>query len=155
VLYSLGRVVFESGSHETRIVFTDGRVLPDEAPLDFFNGTSVGHWDGDTLVVETIGVLPEVDLFPGIANGGGLKVSERIRLVGPDKLEDQITLTGAEIFTAPYTYTRTFTRHREWEVTDYVCLRTFNTSFGVGPKPSDAELKAGTTSNPPRRQVVK
>ena len=50
--------------NQIRHIYTDGRELPDD-PDPTFHGTSVGHWEGDTLVVETVGFSP----ITQIANG--------------------------------------------------------------------------------------
>ena len=150
IVFVPNRVVFHAGSFEDRIIYTDGRALPDEPPLDYFAGTAVGHWEDDTLAVETTGILSDVELFPGIANGGGLRVKERIHLTRPDTLEDQITLEGPA-FATPYSYTRTFTRHRDWEISDYVCLRSANEAAGEQlPEPARRD---STQENPPVRRV--
>ena len=47
-------VILYEASSERREIFTDGRTLPTDDPQPWFNGYSVGHWDGDTLVVETV-----------------------------------------------------------------------------------------------------
>src|SRR6187401_946006 len=59
-VYSPGRVdiLIETYS-EIRRIYLDGRPLPED-PDPFFNGHSIGHWEGDTLVVETIGISPMV-----------------------------------------------------------------------------------------------
>ena len=152
ILYAPGHVFFNSEAQETRDIHTDGRKLPDEVQIDGFAGFSVGHWEGGTLVVETMGLLDDTDLVPGLQNGGNLHISERIRLIGPDKLEDQITLSGAKALTKPYTYTTTFTRHREWAVAEYVCLTDSHAIYKVeGYKPTQAQLFASTNRKPPVR----
>src|SRR5262249_41900868 len=119
-LFAPGHVIVNSESFETRDIFID-REAPDH-DFDRFNGTALGRWEGDTLVIKTNSIKPSVEIFPGIENGGELQVSERIRLTAPDKLEDKITLTSDAVFTAPYSYTVTYTRHREWDIGEYVCV---------------------------------
>src|SRR5690606_33676772 len=55
-LFTPGKVtIIQEAYMQMRNIFTDGRPLPED-PDPWFNGHSVGHWEGDTLVVETIGV---------------------------------------------------------------------------------------------------
>src|SRR5262249_10152790 len=52
-----------------------------------------------------------------------------------------------------YTYTRTLTRHPEWDVDEYVCLPPSHTDYGVGPKPTKDEEEASSMARPPVRQM--
>ena len=63
-------------------------------------------------MIDTIGIVADADVFPGIPNDGNLHVTERIQLAN-QKLQDEITLSNPAMFTKPYTYTRTFTRHSD------------------------------------------
>ena len=65
-IYSPGRVniMIETYS-EIRRIYVDGRALPED-PDPFFNGHSVGRWEGDTLVIDTVGISPMVSVVPGL-----------------------------------------------------------------------------------------
>ena len=82
---AFGRVTMlgESDGNRLRRIYTDGRGHPENGELSFF-GHSIGKWEGDTLVVETINVKPQtmfaVSEAAGVPNNGGLKMWERIRL---------------------------------------------------------------------------
>src|SRR5262249_55129189 len=65
-VFSPGHVFMNSESMQYRDIHTDGRQIPDMPQIDQFNGTSVGHWDGDTLAVDTVGVLGDAEIFPGL-----------------------------------------------------------------------------------------
>jgi len=102
ISYQPGRVSLYTEAYEqTRWIYTDGRKLPDD-PDPFFNGTSIGHWDGDVLVVETVGFSPETFIAPGLAHSDKMKIVERIYLVNPKLLIDEITITDPEVLAAPY-----------------------------------------------------
>jgi hypothetical protein len=58
----------------------------------------------------------------GIEGTGKQKIHERISQTGPDKFQDEITITDPAMFTKPYSYTVTFTRHKELDVTEDLCL---------------------------------
>jgi hypothetical protein len=134
ILHTPGRVtlIFTADSH-TRRIFTDGRGHPED--LDpTFNGHSIGRWEGDTLVVETIGLRDDTDLqSTGLPKSGELRVIERIRLIGPNKLENEITMIDPIAFTAPFKATRTWTRIEDEEIQEYVCLDN-NRSFSSASK---------------------
>jgi len=129
-LFTPGRVTLlgESDGNRLRRIYTDGRGHADD-PIPSFFGDSVGRWEGDTLVVDTVGVLPQtyiaVSEAVGIPNDGDLQVTERIRLAGPDLLEDQLTITAPKVLSAPWKTTRRFKRDRSAvaEIVEGVCLQ--------------------------------
>ena len=106
-----------------RRVYTDGTVKPDEGDPSY-QGTSAGHWDGDTLVVDTGSILPETSPLNGI-NGHGekMRVTERIRLSEPDVLEIVTTRDDPTVFVEPFATTAHYQRHRDWKIMEYVCAQ--------------------------------
>lgn len=127
-LFTPGRVTFlgESDGNRLRRIWTDGRAMPAD-PDPSFDGYSVGHWEGDTLVVDTRGILPQVFLAiseaVGIPTGGDATIHERIRLIAPDTLADDLTVTAPHILTAPWQTRRLFhrSRKRSYEIVEGVC----------------------------------
>jgi len=120
---------------QVRHIYTDGRPLPDD-PEPSFNGTSVGHWEGDTLVAESVGLaqVPRGITFPYSEK---MKVVERYHLTGPDTMTIETTLVDPEALTMPYPMgSRTLQRHRNWTIAEYICEEN-NRNF------VDAEGKAG------------
>jgi hypothetical protein len=117
-LVTPGRVTVlgEFDGNRTRRIYTDGRGHPEDPDLTF-NGHSIGHWEGDVLVVDTTGFLPQVYIpvgqAVGVPNNGGLHVIERIHPVGPDILRDDMEITAPKVLTAAWKYSRTFTRQRD------------------------------------------
>jgi hypothetical protein len=128
--YQPGRVIMlgESDGNRLRRIFTDGRGHPADPDPTFF-GNSIGHWEGDTLVIDTIAILPEAYLAVsesvGVANNGDMHVVERLHLTGPDTLADDLTITAPKVLTKPWTTTRLFSRTRERlaEISEGVCLQ--------------------------------
>lgn len=130
VLFTPGRVTLmgESDGNRLRRIYTDGRGHPEDPDLTF-HGHSIGHWEGDVLVVDTIGVLPQtyiaISEAVGIPNNGDLHVKERIHLVGPDTLADELEITAPKILTGPWKTTRLFQRYKgkETDIVEGVCLQ--------------------------------
>ena len=108
---------------QLRRIFMDGRALPVDPEPTYF-GYSVGRWDGDVLIVETVGTRPGQRLSrQGITNGPHLKITERIYLDGddPDVLHLDFTYEDPDALAEPWVQTHTFRRDNEWELLEYVC----------------------------------
>ncbi|MGZ3247887.1 MAG: hypothetical protein ACXU61_12525, partial [Croceibacterium sp.] len=120
ISYQPGRITIYAEAYEQpRWIYTDGRKLPDD-PDPFFNGTSVGHWEGDTLVVETVGFSPETTIAPGIGHSDKMKIVERFYLVNPKLMIDEMTITDPEVLAAPYV-TRQPYKPDDHPLREYVC----------------------------------
>lgn len=103
-------VLFEDG--EVRRIYTDGR--GHRSLKEFtasFMGDSVGHWEGSTLVVDTIG-FPKGSLFQnhGLTATINTHLVERIHLNDKGELQIDSTMTDPEIFAKPYVFTRVYSR---------------------------------------------
>lgn len=121
VLMTPGQVTILIEAYEQyRHIFTDGRPLPQD-PDPSFDGTSVGHWDGDTLVVETVGFedVPRGINFP---HSDKMKIVERFHLSDPETLNVETTIQDPEALTKPFSMgNRIFKRHRAWTISEYEC----------------------------------
>jgi hypothetical protein len=112
-LFTPGRVTLTNESGLVRRIYTDGRLLPKD--VDATNtGMSVAHWEGQTLVVETVGINPKA-LYPqpyvgAVPIGRNARIVERITLRDPDTLQFDITTTAPDIFTATDKRTRVYSR---------------------------------------------
>jgi hypothetical protein len=93
-----------------RRVYMDGRKPADDLDPSYF-GYSTGHWDGDTLVVETVSLRDDTVLDRyGSPHSDAMRITERIRLSAPDVLEDAITVYDAKAFTKPWEIVRRYRR---------------------------------------------
>jgi hypothetical protein len=92
-------VFFMEAIHDARIIPLNDRVhLPPS--MRAWNGDSRGHWDNDTLVVDTTNFRPETDF---IGAGADMHLTERFRLVAPDELDEEIRVEDARTWTRPWT----------------------------------------------------
>jgi len=118
-------VVNQEAEMMVRRIFTDGRPLPKEDEVDpNYFGYSVGRWEGDTLVVDTIGTREGQRLGEqGITNSSRLRINERIYLDKDNKdlLHVDFTFTDPEVLAQPWHRNHTFRRDRTWEILEYVC----------------------------------
>ncbi len=128
-LLTPGRVTIlgESDGNSMRRIYTDGRGHPEDPDLTFA-GHSIGHWEGGTLVVDTVGIHPQVLLAiseaSGVPNNGDMHVVERIRLISPNVIADEMEITAPHILTKPWKTTRKFFRQRgrSYDIIGGVCV---------------------------------
>ncbi len=126
VLFTPGRVTIlgEFDGNRLRRIYTDGRGHPDDPDLTF-NGHSVGHWEGETLVVDTTAILPESYLPLGQAvalpNNGDMHIVERLRLTAPDVLTDDLEITAPHMLTGVWKTSRAFRRRRGFDIVEASC----------------------------------
>jgi hypothetical protein len=96
-----------------RHINTDGRLHPPADELwPTLDGDSVGRWDGDTLIVDTVAIRPEILLsgFIPIRMSDEMRFVERIRMVGPNEIQDEFTLIDPVALTEPFKVTFSFMR---------------------------------------------
>jgi hypothetical protein len=122
ILQSPGLIVFLYESRSTfRQIFTDGRALPPD-PQPSWDGYSVGHWEGDTLVVETRGMngLTWLD-SNGHPLSDAMHLTERFRRPDFGHLEIEITLDDPKMYTKPWTVKENPHLLVDTELIEYVC----------------------------------
>jgi hypothetical protein len=69
-------------------------------------GHSIGHWEGDTLVVDTVGMNAGIYDRTGAPHSDKVHLMERMRLVAPDLIENQMTIEDPVMLTKPWKVTR-------------------------------------------------
>jgi hypothetical protein len=114
-------ILFEADT-TYREIYTDGRKHnPDDDPT--WMGHSVGHWEGDVLVVDTVGVKDTAWLDgDGVPLSDQLHVVERFSLQDQGKtLEDLMTIEDPKIFTAPIVKRLVYNLKADWSLMEYVC----------------------------------
>ena len=114
-------MLFESGTGRFRQIYTDGRKLPDD-PIPTWTGYSIGHWDGDTLVVETAGFNDRTWLDRvGHPHSDRLRVTEKFRRVDFGHMQFQITYDDSETFTKPLTLSFGMNYAADTDMLENVC----------------------------------
>ena len=105
---------------QVRRIYTDGRPLPSD-PDPTFHGTSVGRWEGDALVVDTVGFSPLTELDRAVPHSEKMRITERFTLTDSNTMNIETAVIDPEALTAPYTTYRILKRHRNWTIAEYVC----------------------------------
>ena len=115
----LALILYESAP--TRQIFTDGRGLPRD-PNPAWMGYSVGHWEGNTLVVESAGFNDRTWLdFTGHPHTEELKVTERFRRKDFGHMQLEITFSDPKAYTKPWTIAVAVNFVADTELLEYVC----------------------------------
>ena len=122
-LFTPGRITINQEAWmQTRTIWTDGRAHPED-PDPTFMGHSIGRWEGDTLVVDTIGILDELEFASGALHSPRFHVTERIRISdeNPDVLVNQMRMEDPLALAEPYEVTVTYRRDREGGLIEFQC----------------------------------
>ena len=142
VLMTPGRVtVLTELFNETRRIWTDGRGHPPADELEYtFIGDSIGHWEGKTLVIDTIGTRPESVIDVGaIPQSDQMHITERVTLANKNQLDWTITLNDPVVLAQPWTVTKHFNRAPpEEKVREYVCAENAQHDTYT-PSPEDSK----------------
>jgi hypothetical protein len=116
-------VIMYEANHGLRQIFTDGRKLPNKDEVEpWYYGYSVGHWEEDTLVVETTGFndLQWLDV-QGTPMTDAAKVTERWRRPNYGNLEIEITIDDPKAYTKPWTVKVNQRIMPETELIEFIC----------------------------------
>ena len=107
---------------ESRRIWMDVKEHPPEDELDpTFEGHSIGRWEGDVLVVETVGIRVPIDQNQ-VPRSEKVKVIERFREVSPGVLVDDITVIDPDVMETPWNYQLTYVHKPDFRIKEYVCL---------------------------------
>ena len=107
--------------HFVREIFMDGR--PHPADLDpTWMGHSIGHYEGDTLVVDTVGFNDKTWLDRiGHPHSDQLHLVERFRRVDHDTLRDDLTIDDPKAYTKTWTAALEFQLRPDWDIGEFIC----------------------------------
>jgi hypothetical protein len=116
------RIVFLYEMNNTfHIIFMDGRGHPKDLEPTW-NGHSIGRWEGDTLVVDTIGFNGKTRIdTDGHPHSEDLHVVERFERTDLGHLKYEVTVEDPKAYTKPWKNTRVFTLRPDWELQEYNC----------------------------------
>jgi hypothetical protein len=130
-------MIYEASGTTVREIYLDGRPLPKREDVEpWFNGYSVGHWEGDTLVVETTGLMDDGWLdVRGSPLTSAAKLTERIRRLNYGYLEIKVTVDDPKAYTQPFDaiiYSRIMPTS---QLSEFVCIEK-DAKHYVGAQPA-------------------
>jgi hypothetical protein len=117
-------LIYEGSGTTVREVFLDGRPLPKKDDVEpWWNGYSVGRWDGDTLVIETTGFMDDgwLDVRGSPLTSAG-KITERFRRPTYGTLELEETIDDPTAYTQPFTAKVFYRFSPDTQLIEFVCL---------------------------------
>ena len=113
--------VYEGGAHVWRNIWMDGRAQPKD-PNPTYLGYSTGKWDGDTLVVDTVGLNDRTWLdAAGHQHGEKLHVIEKFTRTDSNTLKIEATIDDPDFYTKPWTVVTFATWYPNQEILEYIC----------------------------------
>jgi hypothetical protein len=121
ILQSRGQItiIAEAYNQVRRILMDRPQKTLDDVELTFY-GHSVGRWQGDTLVVDTIGIKESVR-FQNAPHSSQMRIRERMRLMAPDILWNEISIEDAVTLEKPWTFTYAYQRMPDYTLLEYIC----------------------------------
>jgi hypothetical protein len=121
VLQTPGQItIIQEAYNQVRRIYLDQKQLPIEDAEPGFAGHSVARWEGDVLVVDTVGIKDRVR-FRNVPHSNQVRISERIKVLSADMFENQITITDPVYLTGPWTWTWQYKRRPNYKMYEYVC----------------------------------
>lgn len=124
-LFTPGRVTINQEAWmQTRTVWMDGRVHPPLEEMTYsFNGHSIGHWEGETLVIDTVGISEVTEIGEGGVHSDQFHLIERIHLSpdDPNVLLNEMTMIDPLAFVVPYVATTIYRRDRHGALIEFQC----------------------------------
>ena len=131
--------------HETRVIPLDSRPHLGKA-LRFDMGSARGHWEGDTLVVETTN-FKQRSAYRN-ANAETLRLVERFRRTSADRVEWSVTVDDPSTWTKPWTFAMPLTRNEDEAVELYECHEGNHAIFNILSARSGGRARAGGRAVP-------
>jgi hypothetical protein len=107
--------------HQFRVIHMDGKPPPADFKPSYF-GYSVGHWEGDTLVIETTHINGYTPIDEeGRPKTNRVRIVERLHKVAPNMLEDTFTIYDPETYTRPWSARSLWAWAPQLRMGEYVC----------------------------------
>ena len=129
-------VILYEYMHFFRVIPTDGRAHAKDVDLTWM-GDSTGKWEGDTLVIDTIGLKEWMMDATHDSNPNRLRIHsdqlhmiERLRFIDATTVSYQVTIDDPKIFTAPWSQDFQMKLHPTWKILEFVCEENNRCMFG-------------------------
>lgn len=121
ILQSKGQVtIVQEAYNQVRRILLDQPQKPVDEVDPSFYGRSVGRWEGNTLVVDTVGIKDYVR-YLNVPHSNDMRIKERIHPVAPDIVWDEITIEDPATLEKPWSFTFAYRRMPGYTLLEYIC----------------------------------
>ena len=121
ILETPGQVtIIQEAYNQVRRIYLNAPALAPEDAEPRYGGNSTGRREGATLVVNTVGVK-ESARFRNVPHSAKMRITERLRLINDEMLENQVTVEDPEYLTGPWQWTWMYRRWPTYRIEEYVC----------------------------------
>ena len=134
-------MIFEVDSQVRRIFLDRDEHLPFEELDPTYFGDSIAHWEGDTLVIDTVAFHDFTSLWGNLPHSDQLQISERIYYVDADTIHNDMVITDPLALQEPMQRTVVYSRRPDWRIKEYSCLENNR------DRPDTSGARAGGLSN--------
>ncbi|MEO8096906.1 MAG: hypothetical protein ABI811_04350 [Acidobacteriota bacterium] len=113
-------ILYEGNVHTYRLILMDKQHPKDVNPT--WMGHSIGHWEGNTLIVDTVGFNDKAWLDPGgHIHTDQLHTVEHYTRLTENRLQYEFTIDDPGAYTKPWGWSYVLEGHQDWEIMEYVC----------------------------------
>lgn len=121
VLESKGQVtIIQEAYQQIRRIYLNDKLPAWQDAEPRFWGHTAGHWDGDTLVMDTVGIKENV-MFRNVPHSAAMQIAERLHLIDDNHMVDEVTVTDPDYLVSPWHWTWMYARHPGYKLYEYVC----------------------------------
>jgi len=124
ILHTPGRITFiyEAESQVRRIFLDRDQHLPFDELDPSYNGDSIGRWDDNTLIIDSIGFNTQTEVWGNLPHSEEMKVVEKIYYVDEDTIHNEVTITDPLAFKKPISRTVVYSKRPDWRIREYSCM---------------------------------
>jgi hypothetical protein len=124
-------VILYERSHDFREIYMDGRSNPTDPDPSWW-GNSIGKWQGDTLVIDTVGLNDRTWLdYQGLPHSEALHLVERYRRLDHDSLQLVLTIDDPKAYTKTWETTNNY-KLKPWDIGEDICVQANEKRFDQG-----------------------
>lgn len=124
ILHTPERITFiyEAESQVRRIFLDRRHHLPEDDLDPSYNGDSYGYWQGNTLIINTIGFNTQTSLWGNLPHSEKMHILEKIHYVDEDTIHNEVTITDPLALKKPLQRTIVYSKRPDWRIREYSCM---------------------------------